>query len=161
MAEVDNRSISLYSISDIVDQQVNNTPGVAKYVEIIKKLAEAIFDPKIQRNITFFEIATLTMSVVEELMKNNVKLTSEEKKELAVELLPTAVDVLVDLNKLSKIRGEEIKEEMIEHELLIRSFIDAAAFIANNPHIINAGKWVIEESKSALKKCTNNRCLVM
>lgn len=120
-----------------------------KYKSLAKKLVLSLIPEESQ--LTIFSIINISMGVVEALRKKEI--TSDEKKQLALSLLPLIIDVIVDLDRLSHDQGEELKQKIKENKEYIEDFIDAAAWISNHPEVINAGKWVLKESKTCFKSC--------
>lgn len=119
-----------------------------KYVKISKIIIAELLD-KNKDDITIFDISTVAMAVVER-VSGEKKMTSEEKKKLAKELLVVVVDVLVELGKISPENALEYKHTLEKRAALIDQFIDIAAYIGNHPTVISAKNWVIKKSS---EKC--------
>lgn len=87
-----------------------------------------------------FDIITVSMSLVEQIKDKT--LAGEDKKDMAKDFLVPVIDFLVSINKLSLVEGEAIKTNLKQQSDTIDLFIDTAAYLTNNPDLINMPKHV-------------------
>ena len=118
-----------------------------------KRLIENIAEQGGKHDYAFFDIITIAMSVVEHIRQEKI-LTSQEKKELAKDLLPVILDFLVESGKIAEGKAEDLKSDYQEKIAYVEEFIDTAAIITNDPNMINAGKWLLKQGKNYGCHCT-------
>lgn len=130
-----------------------------EYIELARVVISRVLG-KDKSDVTFFDIITIAMGIVEH-VNGSKKLSGKEKKDLAKSIVPFVIDILVDLNKISKEKAKNLKKEVIEKEELLEQFIDTAAFITNDPELINAGKWILKEGQEIAAVCLNGKCIII
>lgn len=129
--------------------QLLNTENITKYAEIIKSVINRVVK---KDTITFFDIVTIAMGVVEQLSPE-FKAKGENKKSIAKSMIPLVVDILVTLDKVKANDADELKKDLLDKAEMIDQFIDTAALLTNDPDLINTGKWIVKTGKKVAKSC--------
>lgn len=122
-----------------------------KYIDLSKDVINKFVTGK-NNALTIFDITTIAMGVVEKI-KDDKHLSGGQKKSLALEILTIVIDTLVSLKNIDSDKGDELKKAVQDNITLIMQFIDIAAFLTKNPQIINAGKFVVDQSRKVCGKC--------
>jgi len=136
-----------------------NNEDLNKYTDLVKTVISHVLK-KDKAEVTFFDVVTIAMSVVEHI-KHGRKLSGQEKKDLAKSLLPFVVDVLTQVGKVKASQSQDLMRDFLIKDVLIEQFIDMAAFLTNNPDLINAGKWVLSENQEIIEFCCKDKCILL
>lgn len=131
----------------------------SKYADLAKLIIGRVLH-KDKADVTFFDVITIAMGIVEH-VESDKKLSGEEKKELAKSIIPIVLDVLVELKKISVERAANLKKELLDKVDLLEQFIDTAALLTNDPELINAGKWLLKEGEEIAKVCCKGKCIII
>lgn len=138
--------------------EITQNKDISKYIDLVKQAVSNLYK-KDKSNLTFFDVITIAMSVVEHNKNSSTKKPSgQEKKHLAKIISPIVVDILVQLGLANPKQADNLKQEILEKGEMIENFIDTAAHLTNNPDLINAGKFIFKEGqkirKTGCKKCS-------
>ena len=126
---------------------------VSKYTQFTKVAITRILK-KDKADVSFFDVVTIAMSIVERIKNEDSSIvTGQDKKNLAKSIIPIVLNVLVELGKISIERAKSLSQEYLDKADFLEEFIDTAALLTNNPDLINAGKWISQEIASGCK-CT-------
>lgn len=136
-----------------------NNEDLSKYTDLVKTVISRVLK-KDKADVTFFDVVTIAMSVVEHI-KQGRKLSGREKKDLAKSLLPFVVDVLIQVGRVNSLQSLNLKSDFLIKDVLIDQFIDMAAFLTNNPDLINAGKWILSENQEVIEFCCKDKCILL
>lgn len=126
------------------------------YHSIVKSISSRVLKSK-KGQATLSEVIAITMAVVEH-VSGDKKLKSTEKKELALSLIVVIIDILVDLGKITREEGENLKGVADQSAKFIDEFIDSVSLLTNNPDLINAGKWVLKEGVALAEAVSKEEC---
>lgn len=102
----------------------------------IISLAEQLV-PKIfgGRTASVFNVITLAMAAVEKYAQTN-PLGSGSKLQAALNAVPGIIDLLVSLNYITADQASALKAQLASLGSLQTDFINAAAFLTNNPELL-------------------------
>jgi len=131
----------------------------SKYTELAKVVISRVLK-KDKEGVTFFDIVTIAMGIVEHI-KSEKKLSGQEKKNIAKSIIPVIIDILVELGKIKSDQSENLKKDIAEKTEIIEQFIDTASFLTNNPELINSGKWILKEGQEIINVCFKGKCAII
>ena len=118
--------------------KLNNlvTSKTMSQADAIISLAEQLV-PKLfgGRTANVFNVISLAMAAVEKYAQTN-SLGSGSKLQAALNAIPAIIDLLVSLNYITANEATSLKAQLASLGSLQTDFINAAAFLTNNPELL-------------------------
>lgn len=109
----------------------------ARLIDELKHTAEKVLKPWIVENeLNFATVILVSMSIIEEYTKSTVGLSSSEKLQKAIELLPIIVDYGVKYNKITSEKGDELKNYISISTSVVKQVIEAYIIVSKCPQVI-------------------------
>lgn len=101
----------------------------------------------------FVGVVLAAMAVVEKYSSTIATLSSKDKFAAAEVIIPIVIDIAVAAGKMSKDDGEVLKDKMKISMELVKALIETFILISNNPVIIQAENYVVENTHKCYGKC--------
>lgn len=96
-----------------------------------------------QKDVNVYNVILTCMSIVEQYTSTSATLTSQDKVNFALQLLPFVLTFLQTKSVISLEESNNIQTFVTDHNALILGFISVAISIANNPTVIQTKNEIL------------------
>lgn len=123
----------------------------------IQVLAKEFLQPWLDGNtLNFASVIMAAMQVVERYTTTTAGLTSQDKLNAALDLIPNLIDYAVEFKKIDEEQGAALKKQIHAGVELVKQIIATYIAISKNPHVIQAVQAVEEGVKRCFARCKQN-----
>lgn len=145
-----NRSSSRVKAKDLITVK-SNDQLLSELSSLVESLGASFLrgkDPNI------YNVVVACMSIVEAYSQTSASLSSQDKLNFCLKLVPLMLNYLVSQNQITPEKSDEFSSFLQNNQTLITSFISVAIGIAKNPSLIQA----MESIKIKVQNCCFTGC---
>jgi hypothetical protein len=123
----------------------------------IQTLAKQFLQPWLEGNtLNFASVIMVAMQVVERYTSGTTGLSSQDKLNAALDLIPNLVDYAVEFGKMTGEQGVALKNQLQTGVEIVKQVISAYIVISKNPQFIQTVQAAEVGIKTCFAKCKKN-----